>query len=153
MGLCWWCCHEIPGEVFHLPYKFEKEHFYTCGQFCSWACVKAYNIYSNKPQIGLVSELITLYRKRIYNTITPLQSAPPRYSLKAFGGKLTIEQFRGGEFTAAVKLPNDGHWVQLPNEKYIPHITEVEHGDLVLKRTKPLKRDQSGIQKLISKKS
>lgn len=148
---CWWCCHEIPNEVYHLPYKFENEKFHTCGQFCGWACVKAYNIYSGSPRVGQISDIITLFRKRMYGKITSVQAAPPRFSLKSFGGKLTIEEFRNGVTRASVIIPNE-RWIYVPYEKHVPHETILETDALVLRRIKPLKRDQNSIQKLLNLK-
>ena len=28
-GLCWWCCHEIPGESIGLPYELKNNQFKT----------------------------------------------------------------------------------------------------------------------------
>lgn len=149
MNLCWWCCHEIPGEIYRFPYKYEKERFYTCGQFCSWPCVKAYNLKNSGYNVATACDAIALYRKRIFNEIRPLKTAPSKYTLKAFGGKLSIEEFRSGNVEA---------WIRLPNEYYEPQKVEVKNkeqsneGDLVLVRTKPLKRDSSAIHKMIIKK-
>lgn len=148
---CWWCCHEIPGDVYHMPFKFENGKFHTCGQFCSWGCVKSYNIYSGSPRVGQISDLITLFRKRMYGKITHVQAAPPRFSLKIFGGKLTIEQFRSGNVNARVHIPIEPY-IYLPNENHVVHETVVDTDSLVLRRTKPLKRDQTGIQKLLNLK-
>lgn len=149
MNLCWWCCHEIPGEVYHFPYKYEKEQFYTCGQFCSWPCVKAYNLAHSGYRTGTACDTITLYRKRIYNEVKPLKAAPSRYTLKSFGGKLTIEEFRSGNTEAWIRLPNEYFQVQNVEVKQKESTGDTE---LVLTRNKPLKRDSSAIHKMIIKK-
>jgi hypothetical protein len=84
-------------------------------------------------------DLITLYRKRVYGKIEPIRSAPDRFTLKEFGGVLSIEEFRKESTNA---------WIALPNEVYadtIVHQKPVE-GEYVLKRTKPLKRDKTNIK-------
>lgn len=146
---CWWCCFDIPGDVFHFPYKFENGKFLTCGQFCGWPCVKAYNIHSNLPASGRCSDLITLYRKQSYNKITPVKSAPNRFTLKEFGGTLTIEEFRSGNVEGWVKLPNECHIIQTVEVKHVKKDSSSE--ELLLTRSKPLKRDTSAIHKMILK--
>lgn len=151
--LCWWCCHEIHGEVYKLPFKLEKGRFHLMGQFCSWPCVKSYNVFSDKPTLGRTSDLITLYRQKTLGKIIPLTAAPPRFSLKAFGGTLSIEEFRSGKKNVSVRIPNDP-WIYM--KESIDRAIEIDtkpDNDLVLKRNKPLKRDTSGIQKLLLTKS
>jgi len=151
--LCWWCSHEIPGEVYKLPFKLDKGRFHLMGQFCSWPCVKSYNIFSDKPTLGRTSDLITLYRQKTLGKITVLNAAPPRFSLKAFGGTLTIEEFRSGKKNVSVMIPNEP-WILVPESIDIPiQIDTKPDNDLVLKRNKPLKRDTCGIQKLLLTKS
>lgn len=152
MKLCWWCCHEIPGPVLHMPFKLEKEQFHTCGQFCSWPCVKAYNIFSGRSQIGSVSDLITLYRFKVTGKVSPIIAAPSRFALEAFGGTMTIDEFRAGGKKVMVRTPLDCSWIELPNELYKKQSVDVRSDELVLKRSKPLKRDTGGIQKLLLKK-
>lgn len=152
MKLCWWCCHSIPGDILHMPFKFEGGKFYTCGQFCSWPCMKAYNIYSGRSKIGTVSDLITQYKLKVTGKVSPTRAAPSRFALEAFGGTMTIDEFRSAGSTI-VRTPLDAAWVNLPNEAF--RSTQVEQGEeLVLRRNKPLKRDVTGIQSvlLINKK-
>ncbi len=134
--LCWWCCHDIPGEILHLPYEYKNDTFKTKGQFCSWECMKAHNL---KNEDLRNCDLITLYRKKVYGKIEPLKSAPSRFTLDAFGGTLSIEDFRSGSTTA---------WVSLPNEVFTKPvvINQTTEGDLVLRRNKPLKRDKNNIK-------
>jgi hypothetical protein len=89
-------------------------------------------------------------RLKMYNELKPVKTAPPRFSLKIFGGTLSIEQFRSGNVHARVQVPNEP-WIYIPNEVFKKHETVAENGDLVLKRTKPMKRDQSSLQKLVLK--
>jgi len=155
---CWWCCHEFEGHELHLPYKKDD----TMGIFCSWECMKAFAMERFKTGKSLeVFTLVTNMKKKITGKTTMTKSAPSRYSLKLFGGPLTIEEFR---------KTNEQHYKYvLPNEKYkIPIIVEQyrtqenqmstrEKNDkmlsiknagnysntLKLKREKPLKRDSA----------
>ena len=137
--MCWWCCHSIDCEPLHMPYEYKKDQFMTKGQFCSWECMKAYNVRNESYTTCRVADLITLYRKRVYGHIDPVRVAPDRMVLQAFGGELSIEEFRDGSTHA---------WISLPNEVYIKptiHQKSVD-GELVLKRNKPLKRDRNNIK-------
>ena len=153
MNLCWWCCHEIPGDIFEFPYKYTNNTFYLCGQFCSWSCIKAHNINSRSYMVGARVDLISLYRLKTTGELNPITSAPPRFALKAFGGTLTIEEFRANKNGVKIWRPDDS-FIKLVN---VPRVTvgvvvEDNSNELVLKRNKPLKRDTSGIQKLLLKK-
>jgi len=150
-ALCWWCCHEIPGEKLGLPYEFKNNQFKTMGQFCTWPCVKAFNIQREKYNMEQVLDLITLYRKRSLGPEAlsrPLKSAPSRMTLKAFGGPLTIEEFRKSPETA-VTFPDDIRGMPFVETKVVREIEP--EGPLVLTRPKPLKRETTGIHKLLKK--
>jgi hypothetical protein len=134
-----------------LPYKYRNDEFSLSGQFCGWPCVKAYNIHSNNPNSGRISDLITLYRKRVTGSTSSIQSAPSRFVLEGFGGTVSIDDFRNGS-TATVKFPFTPSWVILPNAKIVKQVVDQSSDELVLKRNKPLRRDISGIQKMLLKK-
>lgn len=108
---CWWCCHPFDGPPLVLPTKYDEKRdvFYAKGAFCSWACVKAYNNEHTGYQRGIVTNLITLLAMRSGpGKIQGVASAPPRQTLKVFGGFMDIDQFRNvpeGK-TYAVLPPN-----------------------------------------------
>lgn len=139
MILCWWCCHQIEGDVLHMPYALKGNVFHTRGQFCSWECMKAFNVKNETYTTCRIADLITLYRKRVYDRIEPIVSAPDRYTLEAFGGTMTIEEFRSGMTKAWISLPNEIYTHQTVYQKPVD-------GELVLRRTKPLKRDKNSIK-------
>ena len=111
MVCCWWCCHEIDGEPLSLPYKYSERlnQFHTTGYFCSWSCMKSFNL-DHYPfhKIPVTSQNITLLRKRSGGKIESVTPAPSRYALKKFGGPLSIEEFRKNS-TPSIKynLPSD----------------------------------------------
>jgi hypothetical protein len=110
---CFWCCHPFSWKASVLPSSYDAyENMYTCeGHFCSPECAMA-SLYAD-PSVSdnsrwtrhsLLADLYrSLYLKR------DLIPAPPRTTLRLFGGPLDIEQFR--EYTAsseemiAVQLP------------------------------------------------
>jgi hypothetical protein len=110
---CFWCCHPFSWKASVLPSSYDAyENMYTCeGHFCSPECAMA-TLYADPglsdttrwSRHALLSDLYrSLYRTR---ELTP---APPRATLRLFGGPLDIEQFR--QYTAssddivAVHLP------------------------------------------------
>lgn len=119
---CFWCCHPFPWKACVLPISYDAyENMYTCeGHFCSPECAMA-SLYAD-PSVSDNSRwirhslLADLYRS-LYTT-RDLVPAPPRTTLRLFGGPLDIEQFR--EYTAsaeemvAVHLP--------PLRLYVPNM-------------------------------
>jgi len=94
---CWWCCHNFETIPIGIPIYFNGvlQKFNVKGVFCSFSCVMAYNKDKKLNKDYLIKYL---YRK-LTGTLTldaTLIPAPPRCSLKMFGGELTIEQFRNG---------------------------------------------------------
>jgi len=166
---CWWCCHPFEGLELHLPYKYDshRKKFDTMGCFCSWSCMKTYNMTYNRVRASIISGNIVLMYKQMHDRIAPIKCAPNRYALKVFGGTLTIEEFR--------KLSESGPrvHVRMPDEVY--HIQEVvakyevkaptegnldakfqevsrsstNNETLKIKRQKPLKRDANNLEKTL----
>lgn len=95
---CFWCCHSFTWTPSVLPVSYDAyENMYTCeGHFCSPECALA-NLYAD-PSLSDMARwtrhalLVDLYRK-LY-TRKDLIPAPPRATLRLFGGPLSVEQFR-----------------------------------------------------------
>jgi len=94
---CWWCCHNFDSVPIGIPEKYDQrvKKFQVKGVFCSFSCMIAYK---NETRSGYLKEYLIKY---LYNKITGtllldanLQPAPPRCTLKMFGGELNIEEFR-----------------------------------------------------------
>lgn len=71
--------------------------FHVVGTFCSWACMKAYNMDSSSYMRHVNSTVITLFRKRCTGSLAGQRPAPPRLALRAFGGHMSIDEFRGND--------------------------------------------------------
>lgn len=165
MTWCWWCCHSCENEPLSLPYKYDsmRKKFYTCGIFCSWGCMKAYNTYSMPShRRGVISGNIVIMRKQLFNLIGIMKTAPNRFSLKEFGGHLTIEEFRSGLVNDIGPLNQITHDNDIINDnsqnitrpapvntiKLDQIITSSGTNDsLRLKRSKPLKRNDNNLEK------
>ena len=77
--------------------NYEKGVFKTLGCFCSYPCIARYIIDSNEPSDVIFSRLSTLnlYVNMLKNTkIDRVKPAPPRLSLKMFGGTMDIHEYR-----------------------------------------------------------
>ena len=162
MTWCWWCCHEIEcSEPLQLPHKYDelRNKFCTMGRFCSWSCMKSYNIFSMPSHsMGITCGNIILMRKKLYGIVGDIKSAPSRYSLKEFGGPMTIEEFRKGATRDDVPIPNNVEIVEKPvinrvfnNSGKLAEISSSSgtNDQLRLKRTKPLKRDENNLEKFL----
>ena len=92
---CWWCCHQFTCVPCALPEYYKKEKFYVSGVFCSFNCAASYNFSKNNDNIWEKFSLLNLMYKKLYDKkFVKISLAPPRESLKIFGGYLSIEEFR-----------------------------------------------------------
>jgi hypothetical protein len=110
---CFWCCHPFAWTACVLPVSYDAyENIYTCeGHFCSPECAMA-SLYadpslSDSARWSRHALLTDLYRSMY--TKRDLVAAPPRTTLRLFGGPLDIEQFRNyiasSDEMVAVQLP------------------------------------------------
>jgi hypothetical protein len=91
-------------------------------------------------------------RKRLYGKLESIKRAPNRYALNVFGGDLTIEEFRENAVVDAI-IPNkvitepmkDNTVPFISNAKKMNEIKNTNDG-LVLKRSKPLQRNQNSLE-------
>ena len=92
---CFWCCHSFDDPPCGIPIKYTDGVFYVIGCFCSPECCAAYNFNTkhDTEEIWERYSLLHLLYSDIYD-IDEIQLAPPKSSLKVFGGPLTIEEFR-----------------------------------------------------------
>ena len=97
---CNWCCHKFKGPPCAIPSKIIKGVYHVYGCFCSFNCAAAHIF--DKKDINMwehYSLLILLY-KSIYNkSIYKIPIAPPRETLKIFGGFYSIEEYRENLYT------------------------------------------------------
>ena len=91
---CYHCHHNFNNKPFFLPidYNCELNRFKVTGNFCSPNCVKSYalnsKIYQNRTYL-----IGHMYRK-LFGPNYTIKPAPPIQTLKEYGGKLSIEEFR-----------------------------------------------------------
>lgn len=95
---CFWCCHGFSWPACVLPKSYDayKNLYSAEGNFCSPECALAYNYADNKISDStkwLQHSLLGSVYSELYKDRT-LSPAPPRTTLRMFGGPLDIEQFR-----------------------------------------------------------
>jgi len=159
---CYWCCHKFQTTPFGLPIKYSYDKFHVIGCFCSLECTLAYN-YDSKETIDEKWEranLINYLAKRIGIENLP-KPAPPRLSLKMFGGHLSIDDFR--DFCKSSKIININFPPMLTQRQQIEEINECDVQDfkyipvdqerinkfkdkLVLRRTKPVNLSENTLE-------
>lgn len=90
---CWWCCHQFDNEPIPMPEKLIKDKYSIKGVFCSYSCCYSYMKDKNKPTwlLNYMFRDTTRLKGIMKDYVKP---APPRESLKIFGGPLDIDEFR-----------------------------------------------------------
>ena len=89
---CFWCTHSFEGSPCFLPVKEESKTFHVYGNYCTPQCALAYLLYEHLDSHVRWERMSLLHR--MYKSVGRLYPAPPRESLKAYGGVYTIEEFR-----------------------------------------------------------
>lgn len=96
--VCMWCCHTFSSPPWSTPYIHKKKCYTTYGQYCSPECVCAYNFddsnLTDDKKWHIYSMINSLAREMYDDRDFICKLAPPRNSLKMFGGKFTIDDFR-----------------------------------------------------------
>lgn len=90
--LCWWCSHAfdtipIPGVMNYDEYT---KRYHLNGIFCSWECSAAYTF----EKTGKLSYLYRLCKEWSGEKNPKIKPSAPKTLLKAFGGYLSIEEYR-----------------------------------------------------------
>ena len=157
---CWWCCHQFDSIPIGMPLKIKKNGtFQVIGCFCSFNCIIAYSNNNKHNNIGLIQ---SLFRKLLDEPVfkfyessnkceSQLKSAPPRETLKIFGGNLTIEQFRDSfnhyKNYTILTLPmiSIGQKIEEKEEFYIT----IGEDNKKIKRSKPLHKKEYTLEHLM----
>jgi len=91
---CWWCKYNFEYDAVQLPEDYYNDTFYCIGNFCSFNCVKSYNLDLNDTLIWKRESLINLLYYRTYSKYIKISPAPHWLTLTDYGGKLSINEFR-----------------------------------------------------------
>ena len=93
---CMWCCHKFKNIPIAIPEKYINKKFYVKGNFCSFNCAASYIFNSNMVPNDKWEKysLLNLLRKKLTTKCEKITLAPPRETLKEFGGFYSIDEFR-----------------------------------------------------------
>lgn len=159
---CYWCAHSFKNQAVVIPESERNNIYKVYGNFCSPECAMAYLLKESLDPHIRWDRMALLYRIYDVDGKGRIYPAPPRESLKLFGGPLSIESYRATLHSNKVRIdlhippmvsiigsidtkPIDFYDTSIKsNVNSLPydHIQKVEEG-LRLKRSKPLKDKES----------
>lgn len=104
---CWWCCHRFPSIPIGLPvsYMKSKDAYRVQGIFCSFECMTSYAD-ELKLDKKFIRDLLYKLTARSIVRLADLPKAPPRCTLRMFGGELGIDEFRKNSVSKVYKMVN-----------------------------------------------
>jgi hypothetical protein len=91
---CLNCSHEFNGIPCVIPEKYYKNKFYVFGWFCSFNCAAAEIFKMGGHNMWGRYSNLHLFYKKIYGKYTEIKPADKILTLKGFGGKKNIEEYR-----------------------------------------------------------
>ena len=159
---CYWCSHVFNNQPCIIPESERNGIYRVYGNFCCPECSMAYLLKESIDPHIRWDRMALLYRIYDVDGKGKIFPAPPKETLKLFGGPLTIESYRSTIHSKKVRIdlhippivsiigsidtkPIDFYDTSLKsNITLLPYdkIKKVEEG-LRLKRTKPLKDKES----------
>lgn len=159
---CYWCSHSFNNQSVVIPESERNGTYKVYGNFCSPECAMAYLLKESLDPHIRWDRMALLYRIYDVDGKGRIYPAPPRESLKLFGGPLTIESYRATLNSKKVRVdlhmppmvsiigsidtkPIDFYDTSMKNSMtLLPYdkIQKAEEG-LRLKRSKPLKDKES----------
>jgi hypothetical protein len=140
---CWWCTYPFDNQPCYLPEKYSSEKYYVVGCYCSYNCASAYNFSINDMKVWERNTLLKQLYDEVIDNDRQLIPAPSNKLLERFGGPLTIEEFRKSFLVHKKEyryiFPPMAPLVPIIEEDYRDSIiSTLQHGELRIKRTKPL---------------
>ena len=162
---CFWCAGGFEGRPVVLPVKEEQGVYHVYGNFCTLSCGLSYLLTEAiDPQVRWERQALF---HRMYKQLTPIQPAPPRESLRFFGGSLTHDQYRGVIGKRAVRIdahlppvisilstldtkPIDFYETSFRNTTVSLESMKAPETGLRLKRSKPLKDRESTLDAVMN---
>lgn len=89
---CFWCCGTFEGRPVVLPTQEEKGIYTIYGNFCTLSCSLSYLLNEHiDPQLRWERQALL---HKMYKQTSDIQPAPPKESLRFFGGCLSHDQYR-----------------------------------------------------------
>ena len=118
-NLCWHCCHTYENDAFRIPRLYDpaEKIYHVYGWFCSPNCGKAYLLEHSTFDRGYQMNIFVRMYRQIYNITDTIIEAPPRLTLKEFGGPFDITEFRQNNNICAIINPPFVSYCMLVEEK------------------------------------
>ena len=156
---CWWCRHTFCTPCVTLPENILNDKIKNFGYFCSYNCAQAYNVDLNDENVTKRSSLLHYLYKKTYDKTKEIIKAPDWKILKAYGGCISIEEFRNNFLLNTF----DYQYIKPPMISRIYQIEKTSNvkpkkkpSEYVLKRSKPLNSSKytlettMGLKKIIN---
>lgn len=100
---CFWCSQEFENSPCFLPVKEESDIYHVYGNFCTPHCALAHLLNEHLDSHTRWERMALLHR--MYKTKSDrIYPAPPRESLKCFGGPYSYEEYRKICFDERVRV-------------------------------------------------
>lgn len=117
---CWHCCHGYGGAGFRLPRVYDpaEQIYHVYGWFCSANCAKAYILEHSTFDRGYQINIFVRMLREVYKIEQSIEEAPPRLSLRMFGGPFDIESFRKQTNTCSIVTPPFVSYCMLIEERH-----------------------------------
>lgn len=102
---CWWCCHSFDTIPIPCPIEYDeiRDRYKVNGVFCSWSCAAAYSV-KEHTSLALIYQL----KNELCGYSENIVVAPPKHCLKAFGGYMTIKDYRALDKTKTLLISTEG---------------------------------------------
>ncbi len=117
---CWWCTYQFDTQPLFMPDHYKNNIYYVFGNYCSFACMMAYNEdmddYRKSVRMALIKQL---YCEIFQCNQMNIKAAGPREILDKFGGIMTINKFRDSH-TVSTKV------IKMSLPPMIPLISDYE---------------------------
>ena len=159
---CWWCRNIFNTPAVQLPEDFYNDTFYCIGNFCSYNCMKSYNLDLNDSLSWKRESLMNLLYYKTYSEYKTINPAPHWMTLDEYGGNLSIDKFRENSVVNTKEYlvlhpPLISRQMQIeesykmsklkevPIDKVNKIYSEIE-SDYKIKRSKPIKSNHMNLE-------
>jgi hypothetical protein len=159
---CWWCRNNFSTPPCELPEDYYNDTFYCIGHFCSFNCMKSYNLDLNDSLSSKRESLMNLLYYQTYSNHKIIKPAPHWMCLEEYGGNLTIENFRENSLINTKEYlvlhpPLISRQMQIEESYKLSKLKEVPidkvnkiyseiDSDYVIKRSKPIQSSQLNLE-------
>ena len=92
---CWHCCEPITGQDLYIPKSYDANEglYYVYGHFDTLSCCKGFVLEQARFDKGQQMNILMQMIRDVYGVYDDIIEAPPRTSLRRFGGPFSMEEF------------------------------------------------------------